>query len=286
MTHLDEHIRLRRATRADLEGIVRVESLATPGLRYLAHVFDLFLADQEGEFLVAEVDSQLVACGKLTVQPDGSGWLEALRVIPSHQGLGVGTQFYRRLSATATARGIAPLRMYTNVGNDASRTLAEKHGLVRVATYRGAWREGAGSDSAAAGWDPVLDPELAAQLLLPHRRLWTGFVVMNRTFYPLSRELCADWAVGGKVFRHARTGTVMALGARFMPGHALHIAIAVGDYRHCLALAGHQARLLGVEKIQCMYPPSHPGLQDFLLGEGFQLESYDCIVMETAPPKP
>ena len=59
-------IELRRARQEDREKVIAVESGATPNLSYLAKVFDMFLSDKSGEFIVAEVDGKLVACGKFT----------------------------------------------------------------------------------------------------------------------------------------------------------------------------------------------------------------------------
>ncbi len=277
-----DEISLRPAVQQDLDQVVFVESQATPSLRYLARVFDLFLNDQEGEFSVAEVNGQLVGCGKFTVQADGSAWLEALRVLPDYQGLGVGKHFYQRFFETASSKKITTMRMYTNISNATSKGLAERFGFQRVATYRGASLdlEDQPSVSDSIAFEMVRSPQRATELLMPHHQLWTGFVVMNRTFYPLTPDLCVTWAAEGKVYEDQIDGTVIALGARFMPEQALHIAFAHGDMEHWLTFARQRAMELGVRRIQCMYPPSHEAMETFLLGKGFRLDDYDCIVME------
>ena len=78
---------------------------------------------------------------KLTVLPDGSAWLEALRVAPFAQGKGVGKQFYQHFFTVARERGIPSMRMYTGVRNAVSKGLAERFGFRLAATYRGASRE-------------------------------------------------------------------------------------------------------------------------------------------------
>ena len=55
---------IRRARPGDLDAINIVEAGSTPGLRYVARVFDDFVSDEIGEFSVAEIDRQIVACGK------------------------------------------------------------------------------------------------------------------------------------------------------------------------------------------------------------------------------
>ena len=75
------NIVLRRAEPKDKEKVIWVESKSTPNLRYLPKVFEMFASDMIGEFSVEEIDGELVACGKYTVLPDGTVWLEALRPI-------------------------------------------------------------------------------------------------------------------------------------------------------------------------------------------------------------
>ena len=184
---------IRRARRDDLDAINIVEAGSTPGLRYVARVFDDFVSDEIGEFSVAEIDGQVVACGKFTLMPDHSAWLETLRVQPAYQGRGAGKRLYERFFEVARRAGVTTLRMYTGVTNLVSKGLAERFGFRLAGTFRGAWLP---LEAAAAGpapaFMPVSDPERAAALLMPHAPRWTGFVVMNRTFYALSPILCAD----------------------------------------------------------------------------------------------
>ncbi len=110
-------IELRRARLEDREKAIWVESKSTPNLSYVPDVFEMFVSDDVGEFSVAEVDGEVVGCGKFTVVPDGSAWLETLRVIPERQGIGVGKRFYERWLEAARRLGVPTMRMYTGVGN-------------------------------------------------------------------------------------------------------------------------------------------------------------------------
>ncbi len=101
-------ITLRQATPEDRAAVELVASQATRGLRYLPSVFTEFVTDRFGEFSVAEVEGQVVGCGKFTLLPDGSAWLEALRVMPQYQGQGVGKAFYRRFFEIAGRKDYVP----------------------------------------------------------------------------------------------------------------------------------------------------------------------------------
>jgi hypothetical protein len=141
---------------------------------------------------------------------------------------------------------------------------------------------GTSAQQLAEGFHHVTDPNQATELLLPHKQQWGGFLVMNRTFYQLTPALCVAWAEEGKVYHHKASGSVLVLGARFLADQALHIACMVGDHARCLAFAEQSARLHGVPKLQCMFPPGFTALQDALLQRGYQLEPSDFIVMEGA----
>jgi len=279
---VDVDISLRCVEMADRPAIIRIEAEATPNLRYLADVFPLFAGDPDGDFAVAEIEGEAVGCGKFTVMPDGTAWLEALRVRPDYQGLGVGKAFYRRFIETAAEKRIRTMRMYTNASNHASRGLAEHFGFSLAATYRSA-------SAATANLPPgphdtsfaeLGDRDEAERLLMPFRDTWEGFCVMNRTFYGITPALCRHWTDRSMVYRDATSGSVIVLGARFLPERALHIALLGGELHAGLAFARERATNMGIGEVQCMWPPGRSGFASLLFASGFEPESRDYIVME------
>ena len=181
---------LRRARIEDKARALEVEAKATPGLRYLNVMFEHWVHDRDGDFRVAEIDGVLMGIGKFTVMPDGSAWLEALRVSPEAQGKGVGKQFYQHFFAVARERQIPQMRMYTGVRNAASKGLAERFGFRVAATFRGASRniEVDFMARAADTFRVIADPVCARDILLPLNQPWAGYMVMNRTFYSITPE--------------------------------------------------------------------------------------------------
>lgn len=277
-------INVRPATPADRDAVVAVEAGSTPGLRYVARVFDDFVTDSTGEFTVAEIGSAVVGCAKLTRLPDGSAWLETLRVAPAFQGLGVGKRLYEGFFAFAGRAGISTMRMYTGVTNAASKGLAERFGFRLAGTFRGAGRaiDSAPDHASPPSFAPVTDADRVAELLLPHRDVWAGFAVMNRTFYALGPALCSDFARAGQVFEQVATGSVVVAGARFLPEQALHVALFAGDVPACVGFAARLARARGAGRLSCLFPAAAAGLQATLTGLDFSLEPSDFIVMEYA----
>ena len=188
-------IAIRKARPEDREKAIEVESKATPNLSYVDAVFDMFISDEFGEFSVAEADGEVVAIGKFTVVPDGSAWLETLRVIPERQGLGIGKRFYQRFYEVAGSEGVRTMRMYTGVRNVVSKGLAERYGFHLAQTFRGTWMAPTQMKQGSSGtFRRVTDPERATELLMPHCEAWGGYLVMNRTFYTLTQPLCAHLA--------------------------------------------------------------------------------------------
>jgi len=271
---------LRKARPGDLDEVVWVESLSTPNLSYIPHVWDMFLGDEEGDWTVAEIDGEVIGCGKYTLLPDGSVWLETLRVVPQRQGLGVGKRLYEHWLRLSREKGVKTMRMYTGVRNVVSKGLATRYGLRVAETFRGTLMETPPETGAEHGFSQIRDPEQATELLMRHRKAWGGWLVMNRTFYRLSPELCAHLAERGMVYTDTVTGSVVAVGARFMPRHGLHIGLFAGDAEACLGFAAHKAAEGGVERLHCLFPSHVPGVEDALTGFGFRLEPADFLVME------
>ncbi len=278
-------ITVRKARPEDRAQAVEAEGLATPNLHYLDKVYDEWLADDAGELMVAELEGQIVAVGKFSVVPDGSAWLEALRVRPDRQGLGIGKAFYRRFFVLAEEKGIDTMRMYTGVTNLVSKGLAEHFGFTLAGTFRGHGLTV--PPQQPTGWDdgfsPITEPVLASALLSPHASDWEQFNIMNRTFYKTSDALWADWARRGWVHFHPRSNTILIAGSRFIPEQGLQMAMFGGDAERAIRFASGHARQLGIDRLQCMVPAASAALRTALESRGFTPESSDCIVMESIP---
>jgi GNAT superfamily N-acetyltransferase len=273
---------LRKARQEDRKRVIWVESKASPHLSYVGAVWGLFTSDDVGEFGVAEADGEVVACGKFSVLPDGSAWLETLRVIPEYQGLGIGKRFYERFYELARSRGVPTMRMYTGLRNVVSKGLAELYGLRLAATYRGA------SMPCVQGKIPphkvsfqlVTDHDRATALLMPFQEKWTGFLVMNRTFFSLTPILCRHLTEKEMVYEDPESGSVVVVGARFLPERALHILLFGGDPDACLGFALEKGVERGAARLNCDFPPSATDVQEALVESGFALTESDFIVME------
>ena len=75
-------ITTRKATMQDLDDLLVIEDSAIPGYGYMYDDRFFFLENQgnTGEMTIAFVDGEAAGMGQYSVMPDGSGWLEILRV--------------------------------------------------------------------------------------------------------------------------------------------------------------------------------------------------------------
>ncbi len=274
-------IKLRKARPADREKVIWVESKSTPNLRYIPYVFDMFVSDDKGEFSVAEIDGEIVGCGKFTILPDRSAWLETLRVIPSKQGLGVGKRFYEHFYDIARSHGVRTMRMYTGVNNVVSKGLAERYGFKLDESFRGVRLSNDRLKDFDVEFQEVTDQIEAYELMMKNSTKWGGFIVMNRTFYKISLELAKYLIERCMVYRDIDTDSIIVLGARFMPWKQLHIGLFAGDGFRSIPFAMAKGLSRNVETINCLFPSSSGSIEKKFIDYGFDLEPSDFIVMET-----
>lgn len=202
-------------------------------------------------------------------------------MLPAYQGRGIGKRFYQRFFEIAQAQNVTTLRMYTGTQNLVSKGLAEYFGFQTAETFRGAWLAlSEPSRQTASQFHQVTDPDQAADLLLATTADWNGFLVMNRTFYRLTSALCTALAQRGQVYVEPDTGSVVAVGARFMPEAAFHVGHFAGDAQASLAFARQLGSNARSKRLSCLFPVAQTAIQQCLIDYGFQLEPAQFIVME------
>lgn len=273
---------LRKAKPEDREKAIWVESKSTPNLSYVPNVFEMFISDDIGEFSVVELEGEVVACGKYTVVPDGSAWLETLRVIPEKQGLGLGKRLYEHWLSKAQSQGVRTLRMYTTIENVRSKGLAERYGFKLAQTFKGATLsfKPIATSTSTGGFRSITDPEKAKTLMMHISTKWNDFLVMNRTFYKLTPALIRDMVAKRMVYENPETRSIVTLGARFMPEQSLHIGVFGSDSKASLDFAMQKGMERKVGNLSCIFPSSALDIQGSLVEYGFKLDKAEYIVME------
>ena len=92
--------------------------------------------DAGGEFLVGELDGQIVAMGALKKTGDGCAEVTRMRIDPEHQRRGFGQAILTRLERRAVELGLLHLHLHTTVQQVAAQKLYEKNGYAQTGRTR------------------------------------------------------------------------------------------------------------------------------------------------------
>lgn len=269
---------VKLAQYSDMEECVRVEHESMPNYPgYLRDAWHYFQS-QKGACVCVYDGDEMIGIGRFTVLPDGTGWLETLRVSIPHQGKGAGKAIYRKYRELAEEYGCPSMAMFTGVKNVISSGLAEKNGLRTAATHRG-YSITDLSGGNAHGFRPV-NPQRASELVLPMRDEYNNHMVFNRTFFHINDANIRCFATEGKVFEDAESGSFIVCGARFQHNVALHIAMMGGDYDRCIDFAVNYAKSMGVPKVYCTFTLGNGKLESVLKARGFTPDASDIITKE------
>lgn len=262
---------VRRLTPAELDEAVRVEEAAMKGGGYLRDVSGLFFPDEVGPMLGAFAGDELVGIAKYTVLPDHTAWLETLRVAPEHQRKGVGRQLYEEFVRVSHRLNIPSMAMYTGLTNIPSYSLARVFGLDTAGRYREFQLDLAGRTAPhqVAAFEPVGEEE-ACRLLGTLCEKYEHFIIFNRTFMHMNKDVFSALAREGKVYIDRASGSFMAFGNRFLEKRSVQIAMMAGDYRKCMDYAVKVGLEKGVPQVVTMVPISDEALQQVVLDYGFR----------------
>lgn len=143
---MNEDIRLRRATIADLpallqceQGIIGAERPFCPTLKEdPVHYYDLqkMLTDPQTDVIVAEWNEEIIACGYSRIEASKQfykhpqhAYLGMMYVRPEHRGKGINAQVIEALTSLAKQRGITEARLDVFIQNEPAVKAYEKVGF-------------------------------------------------------------------------------------------------------------------------------------------------------------
>ncbi len=261
----------------DMAAAVAVEKETMGDYVYLEDAWHYFESLKGG--LVCVYDGKkMIGIGRFSVLPDGSGWLETLRVIPSYQRNGAGKEIYKKWFELAKELKCPSMAMFTGVTNVASSKLAEVYGLKTVAYHKGyhltKLKAGCTHNFKYVNWKRAVD------LILPLRDEYNNYMTFNRTFHHINEANAKAFACEGKVFEDKESDSFIVCGARFQHQAALHIAMMNGNLDKCIDFAINYAKSQGIEKISCTLALENEKLQNALIARGFEAEKGTIITKE------
>jgi len=120
---------------------------------YIGKVWDEWMSDPQGYFLVGELSGRPVAIGKITVLRPGEIWLEGMRVAPEIRGKGIAMAFVEQQQPFLAQVHPRVIRLATSSNNVAIHHIMGKRGYRHVATF-----EHIRAPAAGTGTAPALQP--------------------------------------------------------------------------------------------------------------------------------
>lgn len=129
---------IRRALAGDLNDVLQLTRDVWEGTDYVPYVWSDWLADARGYLHVALLDNHLIGLQHIDLQPDGTAWLEGIRVATTVRAKGIGRALLDHGAAWTRNLGSPVVRLAAYSGNEASNRLAESAGFHLIHTF-GLW---------------------------------------------------------------------------------------------------------------------------------------------------
>lgn len=270
----------RYATIDELDMMVKIEEASMPGYaNYLRDASDYYFNECPGEISIAETEDGLaVGIGRYSTLPDGSGWLETLRVHPDWQRKGAGRAIYGDYMKLAEETNAPHMGMFTGSTNVPSRSLAEIHGFELAGTYEN--KDYIPKDEVleiSPDFIQVKDLEEVRELLELSKSTWYPHIAFNRTFYR-HNEANYKWFIEkGMVYKDG--DNLIILGARMLHERGIFIGLMYGDLKKCVDFAVAKATNDKEARLTCICPKPNREAVDVLREVGFE-DKGELIVME------
>lgn len=172
-------VRIRAALPGDTAAMLEITRNVWEGDDYLPFVWRDWLADSRGFLMVAESHAgHVLGLQHIDLQPDGTAWVEGVRVAEEARGKGIGSAMLVAAIEWARAQVCPQLRLATSGDNPASNRIAERAGLAVAGTFisaRGLAVEGPAKGASARVVSAVAFEDVVAFLraVMPaSRRDW------------------------------------------------------------------------------------------------------------------
>ncbi|MHB1007049.1 MAG: GNAT family N-acetyltransferase [Chloroflexota bacterium] len=227
---------------------------------YIAEVWDRWLADPQGQLLVAEIDGLPVGIQHVSFPASDEAWLQGLRVDPAVRRRGVATALFQHGMEIARLRGARVARLMTRADNEPVHHMMRFAGFDPAVTF---------TDLRAPA-DPAISPPETA-VLGEVKDLWRlvsgseALAAARGTFswtwrsLELTQERLADHVESGHVFVARQEGKPAAMAlVEWMPGDpSLWVGTLAGEAAALASLATQlrgRAGALGASEVMAYVP--------------------------------
>jgi GNAT superfamily N-acetyltransferase len=129
---------LRDATLEDKAQVLQFTAKTWEFGDYIEHVYDDWLADATGCFIVLEEQAtgRIAAIDKLSFQSPEEAWFEGLRINPDFRGQGLASRLQKYLIEQSRAYGARTLRFITLISNHPVHRMAYRDGFSLLSVVR------------------------------------------------------------------------------------------------------------------------------------------------------
>lgn len=266
---------VREARESDKEPLLQFIRKIWDGHDYIPKVWDDWVADRSSVMLVVEAGGRPVGMNRMRYMPDGSAWLEGVRIHPAFRGKGLATMLGRASTERAEKRGVTTYRLTTHARNWRSQRQVAKMGMVevsRLSVYEampGArFREQGGVQEVSAE-----GAEEAFRTVRATREYWLGGGLSWDTFaaVELTPEVFAAEVAAGRVFRKGTSVAVVKIGGEGETKWK-QVCFVGGGVEDAVALVKHAFGRREQEKTgwRVVYLPQGSPIITALRGAGFK----------------
>lgn len=149
---------IRPLRESDKKDILEIAKHTWDGHDYVPYFFDTWLKDKNSHPVGIEIDGHIIAIANLRIIDNGqTGWMEALRVHPTHRGKGLADALTKYVVQTAQSIPVKRIRYTTAVGNTASLHLADTVGMKRKFNLAIHWQNTPAEISWRSSQRPIIE---------------------------------------------------------------------------------------------------------------------------------
>ncbi len=231
-------LEIRRARSEDREDVLSFCAHTWEEGDYIPHVWEDWLADEQGPLLVGVWEGQVAAIEKITRSSADEVWLEGLRVASQYRRRGIARALFHYALEWARANGVRFVRLATSSGNETVQRMVEAAGLRHVLScpyYKG--------EAPTEGEEPECLSEETAGEVWRRLRYWGGLERAHNLYAhdwawrPLLPERLQEHLAAGQVWGIRRGGSLDALAIVEERGGEPAIAFLDGENEGVVRLA-------------------------------------------------
>ena len=129
------NVRIRFAKESDKDEVLSFTERTWEWGDYIKYVWDIWIRDRSGKLFVAEVNGKPVGILHVAFLPDGSAWLEGLRVHPSFRRKGIAYKLNLEALQYIKENGYHLIRLAIAKWNKPPQKLAHKLGFKELCCW-------------------------------------------------------------------------------------------------------------------------------------------------------